>query len=65
MTRRAVPAGALAGLAMPRGVTLRPAEPEDTPAVQEVYRTLARSTSGLMERAEPIYGTSAEAVLGR
>jgi ribosomal protein S18 acetylase RimI-like enzyme len=65
MTRIAVPTAALAGLSMPRDVTLRPAEPDDATAVQDVYRALARSASGLMDRSGPIYGTSAEAMLGR
>jgi predicted acetyltransferase len=65
MTTLAVPAGALAGLSVPPDVTLRPATAADVPAVHEVYGTLARASAGLVERTEPIWDTSPEAVLAR
>ncbi len=65
MTKVAVPASALAAVAMPADVTLRPAESGDAPAVQEVYRTLARASAGWIERSEPTFRTSPEAVLTR
>jgi predicted acetyltransferase len=65
MTTLAVPAAALAGLPVPPDVTLRPATAADVPAVHEVYRTLARASAGLVDRAEPLWDTSPEAVLAR
>jgi len=50
---------------MPPDVTLRPAEAADVPAVQELYRTLARTSAGLMERVEPMFDSSSDAVLAR
>ena len=65
MTTVAVPASALAAVAMPADVTLRPAGAADVPAVQEIYRTLSRASAGFMERTEPMFDSSPEAVLAR
>lgn len=60
----ALPTAALASLARPADVTLRPAEAADVPAVLDAYRTVARAGAGWMERSGPVFDTSAEAVLG-
>lgn len=59
----ALPAASLAALRKPEQMTLRPARAADVPAVLEVYRSLARSGNGLMERSAPLFDTSAEAVI--
>ena len=58
-----MPAAALASVARPPEITLRPAEPDDVPAVLEAYRQVARAGTGLLERSGPLFDTSPEAVL--
>ena len=63
LTWTAVPAASLAALERPADVTLRPAEPQDVPAVLEAYRTVARAGNGLLERSGPLFDNSPETVL--
>jgi predicted acetyltransferase len=58
LTWTTVPASALRAVAMPEGVTLRPAAPDDLPAVAEIYRTVARASAGMLERSGPLFAAS-------
>lgn len=64
LTWTAVRTAELASLRVPAGVTLRPAGAADVPAVRDLYRRMARSGTGLMERDAPLFDTSAETVIG-
>lgn len=46
---------ALAEIRGDRAITLRPATEDDIPAVQEIYRQVARAGTGLMERSGPTF----------
>ncbi|MEP6695632.1 MAG: GNAT family N-acetyltransferase [Pseudonocardiales bacterium] len=59
----ALSTSALSTLRHPPDVVLRPAEARDVPALLELYRTVARSGSGLMERSGSNFDTTADAVL--
>lgn len=63
LTWTSVPTSSLGGLSPPAEVSLRPAEAADVPAVLEIYRTVARAGTGLMERSGPLFDTTADAVL--
>jgi predicted acetyltransferase len=58
LTWMTMPASALRGVGMPEGVTLRPAAPDDLAAVEEIYRTAARASAGMLERSGPLYAAS-------
>lgn len=55
---------ALAGMHPPDDVVLRPCGPGDVPAVLELYRQVARTGNGLMERSGPLFDTTPDSVLG-
>lgn len=59
----ALPTASLARTVRPAGVSLRPAEPADVPALLEIYRTVARTSAGLLERSGPLFDLTADAVL--
>jgi predicted acetyltransferase len=59
LTYYALPTIALAGIRAPQGIALRPAAEADVPALQEIYRTVARAGVGLMERSGPLFPASA------
>jgi predicted acetyltransferase len=58
LTWMTMPASALLGVARPDGVTLRPATSGDLEAVEEIYRTVARTSAGMLERSGPLYAAS-------
>ncbi|MBV1856164.1 GNAT family N-acetyltransferase [Catellatospora tritici] len=51
----AFPTRVLASVRPDPAVTLRPAVAADVPAIQEIYRRAARTSTGLMERSGPLY----------
>ncbi|HEX6870440.1 MAG TPA: GNAT family N-acetyltransferase, partial [Micromonosporaceae bacterium] len=63
MTWRTIPTLALAGIRPAPGITLRPAEVADVPALWELYRSAARASNGLMERAAPVFSYTPEQYL--
>jgi predicted acetyltransferase len=58
LTWTTVPATSLAAVGRPEGVTLRPAAAADVPAVEEIYRTVARASAGLLERSGPLFASA-------
>ena len=64
LTDIAVPTTALSGLRAPKEVVLRPATVDDVPAIYELYRDMARSGAGLMERAGPHFTASPAELIG-
>lgn len=60
----ALPTSSLAATRRPPDVALRPAEAADVPALLEIYRTVARNGTAVMERSGPAFDTTADAVLG-
>jgi predicted acetyltransferase len=63
LTWRTLPTLALARIRPPAHIRLRPAVVADVPAVLELYRTVARVGSGLMDRSGPAFDTTPETVL--
>jgi predicted acetyltransferase len=57
------PTLALSGFRAPNGTTLRSATAADVPHVFELYRTVARTRNGLLERSGPLFATDPEQVL--
>jgi predicted acetyltransferase len=55
LTWVAVPASAFAAVERPRDVTLRAAEAQDAAAIDEIYRTVARASAGMIERSGSIF----------
>jgi predicted acetyltransferase len=51
----AVPTAALAGERRPDGMTVRPADPADVPAILELYRAWAMDGTGLLGRTGPLF----------
>ncbi|WP_285681671.1 GNAT family N-acetyltransferase [Actinoplanes sp. NBRC 103695] len=58
-----VPARVLAEIRPDATTTLRPATEADIPAVQEIYREVARAGTGMMERSGPAFAASPTQVL--
>lgn len=58
LTWMTLPASALRGVTMPAGVALRPAGSDDRAAVEEIYRTVARTSAGMLERSGPLFAAS-------
>lgn len=54
----AIPAMALASVRAVPGVTLRPAEEADVPAIHEIYRAVAQTGTGMIERSGPLFTTT-------
>jgi predicted acetyltransferase len=63
LTWRIMTTSALAGVRQAPSITLRAATPEDVPALHEIYRAVARTSSGMIERSAPLYPTSPEEFL--
>ncbi|HEX5621484.1 MAG TPA: GNAT family N-acetyltransferase [Solirubrobacteraceae bacterium] len=55
LTWVAVPAAAFAAVERPRDFTLRAAEADDAATVDEIYRTVARASAGMIERSGSIF----------
>ena len=55
LTWVAVPAAALAAVERPSDVTLRAAEAADAATIDEIYRTVARASAGMLERSGSIF----------
>lgn len=55
LTYTSLPTSALAAVRAPAGTTLRQATEKDVPAVYEIYRAIARTGAGLMERSGPLF----------
>lgn len=51
LTRLAVPTANLAGIGIPAGVRVRPAEAADVPVLAELFRSLAREGTAVMDRS--------------
>lgn len=58
LTYLALPTSALTPARPSPGVRLRPATGADLPAIQDVYRVVARESSGMMERSGPLFDKS-------
>ena len=59
-----LPTRALARVRAPEHITLRPATAADVPSIFELYETVARASSGMMDRTGPTFDTSAETMIG-
>lgn len=55
LTQLALPTMALTVVKPTSDVTLRPATERDVPAIHELYRTVARSSAGMIERSGPLF----------
>jgi predicted acetyltransferase len=63
MTYLALPTRALYGVRPAGQIALRPATEGDVPAIQELYRAVARAGTALMERSGPLFTASATEML--
>lgn len=63
LTWTSLPTASLAQVQRPAGIVLRPADPNDVPAIRELYRAMAREGTGLMERSGPLFDESSVDVL--
>ncbi len=59
----AVPTAALAAERRPAGVTVRPAEPADVPAILDIYRAAAADATGMLGRTGPLFERDAADLL--
>jgi len=50
-----VPASAFAAMERPETIALRAAEVQDAPAIDEIYRSVARASAGMLERSGSIF----------
>jgi predicted acetyltransferase len=57
------PTLALAGLRVPDGMTLRAAGAADVPTISELYRDIARTRNGMLERSGPLFVNDPERYL--
>jgi predicted acetyltransferase len=60
LTKTAVPAMIFSGLRVPGGITTRAATVDDVPAIHEIYETVARAGTGLMDRTGPAFTRTPE-----
>lgn len=63
LTYHLVPTRVLTEIRPDAAITLRPATEADFPAVDEIYRDIARAGAGMMERSGPLFGALPAKVL--
>lgn len=63
LTWYTTPTLALAGLRVPPEMELRAADASDVGAITELYRSVARTRNGMLERSGPLFVTDADDVL--